>query len=447
MIFRSIFFLVSTCLLLLSATAQVGYSSAAMGMSQHKSPYQLIPSPDEVVEEEYFNYHLHQLPRPAADRTIHLDAQSLPLDGNRHLLQVGVSTRNLTEMTTRQRVNVSLVIDCSGSMAHEDRIGKSKAAILTFIDQLEPEDHVSLVAFESQARVLLPAQAIGNGAAVRLAVEQLLAGGSTALEAGIRLGYETLLPAVRPGFDNRMIILTDAIANTGIIDPNAIVERHDGFRSEVELSFSLIGVGVDFNYELSRTITANGRDQVHFISKPEHIEKIFVREVEALLYPIARQPRLHLTLPQGVTLERIYGYAPRVNGQQISLNLRDFNAGLTQVVLLEVRGSQRDLRQFSALLTYREPAQGPVGNLRADLRPADQDNDLSKNHLIAQMAASLEEMAVAYHTGQKSRAQQTLVDQLQAADRQPDLLVDNDVRRMCEILANYRNGLGELVGR
>ena len=102
-----------------SLQAQEGYSSAAMSMSQSKSGQAILPQPEEVIEEEYFNYHIHQLPRPTAQQPAHLDAQWIGIGPDRYLVQLGLSTLRLEEMPSRQNVNVSLVVDKSGSMGYE----------------------------------------------------------------------------------------------------------------------------------------------------------------------------------------------------------------------------------------------------------------------------------------------------------------------------------------
>lgn len=428
-------------------TAQEGYSSAAMSMSQAKSGQLILPKPGEVIEEEYFNYHIHQLPRPTVQAGAALDAQWIGVGPGRSLLQFGLSTLRLEELPDQQRVNVSLVIDKSGSMSYEEKLVKTKQAMLAFLDQLHPEDRLSIVTFDHMAEVVLHCQAVGDKTAARTAINNIQWGGSTNMPGGIQLGYQTLLAGAESGRDNRMIILTDALTNTGVIDPEAIVKQTEGYRADVELSYSMIGVGIDFNYELTRLMTANGRDQVHFISNPDDIEKIFVQEVESLLYPIGRNPELRISLPQGLSLHRLYGYQPNINGNTIEMRLRDFNAGLSQVVLLEVTGDPRLLSGVRATLDYRKPGQGAEVRLDTKLGEARPINDLSKNLAIAKMAASLKAMAEYYHNGSPDAAEDALDVQIGLVKSEFPAPRDADIERMLEILENYRKNVRSLAQR
>lgn len=446
-LFVSSFLLSLLIVPLYSILAQEGYSSAAMSMSQSKSGQLILPKPGEIIEEEYFNYHIHKLPRPSVQAGAALDAQWVGIGAGRSLLQFGLSTLRLEELPDQQRVNVSLVVDKSGSMSYQEKMEKTKKAMLAFLDQLHPEDRLSIVTFDHMAEVVLHCQAVGDKKTAEAAINNIQWGGSTNMPGGIRLGYQTLLPGAESGRDNRMIILTDALTNTGVIDPEAIVKQAEGYRADLELSYSMIGVGIDFNYELTRLMTANGRDQVHFISNPDDIEKIFVQEVESLLYPIGRNPNLRISLPQGLRVEKLYGYQPKVSGNVIELRLRDFNAGLSQVVLLEVTGDPRQLNRVSATLDYRKPGQGAEVRLDTRATEARTDNDLAKNLAIAKMAASLKAMAEHYENGLPDAAEDVLDVQIGLVKNEFPAPRDADIDRMLTILENYRKNVRSLAHR
>lgn len=434
-------------LFLSQLSAQEGYSSAAMSMSQQKSAELLIPSAQEVVVEEYFNYHIHQLPRPSKGKSLHLDAQTLTLPNGQHLLQVGITSLRMEEIEQPQAVNIVLLVDKSGSMGSGNKLVKSKQAMQRFVEQLQPEDQLSIVAFDSETEVLLPSQPVGDLSQVRSAIEAIQLGGSTDMDKGIAEAYRNLLPGVKTGRDNRMIILTDALTNTGTIDPELIVKNTQGYRAEVELSFSLIGVGIDFNHELTRLITANGRDQVHFISDANDIEKVFVSEVESLLYPIGRKPQLVISLPAGLSISQTYGYHPSLSGQRFSLPLRDFNAGLSQIILLELSGKANKLDDLLVNLSYTSPQQGEIQTIRTEAVPSESTTDLQKNLAIARMANSLQEMARLHENGQTQAAQDAVDIAIGEVKKICPSPRDPDVEHMLQILENYRKRVCELAGQ
>lgn len=434
--------------LLPSLNAQRGYSSAAMSMSQQKSAQQMIPKAAEIVVEEYFNYHTHQLPRPQNGQRIALDAQSMALANGNHLLQIGISSLHLQEMATRQQVNVVLLIDKSGSMGSDEKLVKSKQAIHRFVEQLQPEDQLSIVTFDSETEVVFPNQPIGDLIQVRQAIEAIQLGGSTDMNKGIAEAYRNLLPGVKPGCDNRMIILTDALTNTGVVDPEAIVKATSSYRADVELSYSLIGVGIDFNHELTRLITANGRDQVHFVSNSNDIEKIFVNEVESLLYPLGRQPKLSVNLPNGIAIERTYGYQAQHGKTDYHLNLRDINAGLSQVILLEVKANKlRQIQEIDVRLNFTDAGSKQEAQLKTQPSMTETTVDLEKNLGIARMADSLKDMARLYNQGDTQAAQDVVDIAIGDAKRNFSAPRDKDVEHMLGILDNYRKRVCDLAGR
>jgi Ca-activated chloride channel homolog len=87
----------------------------------------------------------------------------------------------------RPPVNLALVIDRSGSMGG-DKIEKAREAALEAVRRLAPDDIVSLIAYDTNAQTLIPAQRVGNGRQLERAIRGLEVGGNTALHAGVTRG-------------------------------------------------------------------------------------------------------------------------------------------------------------------------------------------------------------------------------------------------------------------
>ena len=111
------------------------------------------------------------------------------LDDGTQLVRVGVSAREV-EPTERPRVNVTLVVDRSGSMDIRNRLGLVQSSLALLADRLAGDDTVSVVSFEDQARPILEPTPVRDTGKILDAIEELEPGGSTNLEAGLRLGYE-----------------------------------------------------------------------------------------------------------------------------------------------------------------------------------------------------------------------------------------------------------------
>jgi Ca-activated chloride channel family protein len=142
----------------------------------------------------------------------------------------------------------SFVLDVSGSMA--GKIATLAAGVLRGLAELEPEDRFRVVAFNDRGHSVtegfLPATA-ENVESAEGAVRALSAAGSTNLYEGLALGLD--------GLDSErattVVLITDAVANTGVIDPvrfHELLRQHD-----VRLSSFL--VGNSGNWPLMRTMS------------------------------------------------------------------------------------------------------------------------------------------------------------------------------------------------
>ncbi len=443
--------------------AQQGYSSASMGMSKQKSAQLIIPQPDEIVVEEYFNYHTHNLPLPEGNLAVGLDVRwgnnQVSPTSNEAVLQIGLTTGRKEAYLNSPPVNISLVIDKSGSMGAEGRLVKTKQAMAELVKYLRPKDFISIVQFDHVANVVLPTQNVTDLAKIQQAISSIQLGGSTNLHDGIMLGFQEALKNDRTNVSSRVIVLTDAIANTGVIDPEKMIQNSQGYSAENSIDFAMIGVGVDFNYQLSRQLTQHGKNQIHFINDPDDIKKVFVNEVEALLYPAAKMPSLEIEFGENLELTQLYGYDPTIGNQTIRLNLNNMNAGLTQVILakFKVKGGKEKGTKVKVKLNYFDIQKNKMvsQNLSTNLEIDNswtahnmlQDREVEKNYRIAQMAQDLKIMSEFYQKNQPFAAKGHLSLAIEAIKKEYPNPTDVDFLRMLNILENYMGRLNGLMAK
>lgn len=443
--------------------AQQGYSSASMGMSKQKSAQMIIPQPDEIIVEEYFNYHTHNLPLPEGNLAVGLDLKwgnnMVSPASNEAVLQIGLTTGRKEAYLNSPPVNISLVIDKSGSMASEGRLVKTKQAMAELVKHLRPKDFISIVQFDHVANVVLPTQNVNDLTKIQQAISSIQLGGSTNLHDGIMLGFQEALKNDRKNVSSRVIVLTDAIANTGVIDPEKMIQNSQGYSAENSIDFAMIGVGVDFNYELSRQLTQHGKNQIHFINDPNDIKKIFVNEVEALLYPAAKMPSLEIEFGENLEVAQFYGYDPTMDNRTIRLNLNNINAGLTQVILtkFKVKGGKEKGTQVIVKLNYFDVQKNKMVSqkLRTNLEIDNswtahnmlQDREVEKNYRIAQMAQDLKIMSEFYQKNQPFAAKGHLSLAIDSIKKEYPNPTDVDFLRMLNILENYMGRLNNLLAK
>jgi Ca-activated chloride channel family protein len=411
--------------------------------------------PDEVAIEEFVNYHRHRLPMPKAGQAVAMDVRwgnDEVSNGQRNaVLQIGFTTPSVNERTNLRPLNLALVIDKSGSMADGDKMSRVKESLRVMLDKLRDDDIVSIIVFDTDAEVLFPAQRIGNGDKIRRAVESIEPNGSTNLHAGLMLGYREAQKNFQKDATNRVILLTDGIANVGTTDPKKIAAESSELNG-LGVDLSTIGVGLELNNDLLRTLAKSGRGLYHFVADYKDIDKVFVTEVQSLISAVARNVKIEVEYDPNLQMERVYGYDTRYSKNSFSINLENMNNGVTQAIIsrfltadgrkslnpVKVRLTYFDVKKQRKVEEVQEIVLNGSGKNRTDLLI---DEEVMKNYTIAQLAESLDWMSKSFKAGKFAEAERYLNQSVaQANERYPNM-EDKDIRFILDIVENYRTDL------
>jgi Mg-chelatase subunit ChlD len=420
----------------------------------YTEPVNFTP-PDEVAVEEFVNYHKHRLPLPKVGQGVAMDVRWGNDEVSRNqpeaVLQIGFTTAEVDERTDLRPLNLALVIDKSGSMSESDKMSRVKESLRAMIDKLRPDDVVSLVVFDSEAEVLFPAARIGNGTEIRQAIDCLEPDGGTNLHSGLMLGYKEAQKYYRKDSTNRVILLTDGIANVGVIEPSRISAESSEFNGQ-GIDLSTIGVGLSLNNELLRSLAKSGRGLYHFISDYKDIDKVFTDEVQSLVSSVAKKVEVSVEYNSNLQVEQIYGYTPHRKSNGFSIDLDNMNNGLTQVVMTKFR--VKDLERMSSSvkvrLSYFDSARKKqVENVQEiSLNFSNQDNcrlladvEVKKNYTIAELSRSLFEMSKSFKNGKYKEAERFLNQSTAEAHRRYPNMEDKDIRFVLDIVENYQTDL------
>jgi Mg-chelatase subunit ChlD len=435
------------------ALAQDATSTAAAARTRYLAELGVIPASREVAVEEFINYHRHQIGRPRAGEAVSLDVRwgSDQVErGREAVLQVGFSTALANDRQQLRPLNMALVIDRSGSMAASDKLSRVKAALLELISQLRARDVLSIVVFDSEAQVLLPARPVGDGEAIKQLIRRIEPGSSTNIHAGLMLGYTEALKNYRSDVTNRVVLLTDGIANRGVTDPDKIAQDSLSFNDR-GIDLSTIGVGLDLNKDLLRQLAKSGRGLFHFVADAQDIEKVFIKEVQSLVSPVASEPNVEIEYDPGLELAQLYGYEPELRNGRMIIKLDNMNHGMTQVILLRFRLARKRLYNSQPSVkvhfTYYDlerkrqvvKTEESFINVRNGL-PGDmlKDREVGKNYSIAQLAQAIREMATACEARRFQEAEKLLTAAIaQTYQRYPNL-EDEDIKRNLMIVQKYQ---------
>lgn len=233
----------------------------------------------------------------------------------------------------RTPLNLSLVIDRSGSMAG-DKLRYAKEAALYLVDQLQQEDYVSIVTYETGVEALVTSNRVGDKELLRKRIRAIMDGGSTNLHGGMLEGYAQVGATFKEGYVNRVLLLSDGLANVGISDTPSLVAIAKNKLNLNRISISTFGVGLDFNENLMTALAESGGGNYYFIHNPEEIPSIFKNELKGLGQVVARDAVLRIDLPEGLNVERVYGSTFEQNGRQLVVRMGEMVAGTKRAILV-----------------------------------------------------------------------------------------------------------------
>ena len=443
------------CGLNANALAQEGTSTAAAARTRYMSGMGLIPSSREIAVEEFVNYHRHQIGRPRAGEAVALDVRWGNDQANgpqpEAVLQVGFSTALVNDRQQLRPLNLALVIDKSGSMAEADKMSRVKESLLELVSRLRDTDVLSIIVFDSEAQVLLPARTMTDREAVKREIRSIEPGSSTNLHAGLMLGYREALKNYRTDATNRVVLLTDGIANQGVTDPGQITRESLAFNDK-GVDLSTIGVGLNLNKDLLRQLAKSGRGLFHFVADGQDIDKVFIKELQSLISPVASEPRVDIDYDSGLELAQLYGYEPQLRERGMTIKLDDMNNGLTQVVLLRFRVTRRNDHgsrlPVNVRFTYydRDQKRQVTKTQQSFLTvtegpPVDmlKDNEVSKNFTIALLAQAIRDMALAVESQRYRDAGSLLTAAIAKTYQRYPTLEDEDIQRTLLIAQKYQD--------
>lgn len=258
--------------------------------------------------------------------------------GSDGLIYVDVKlTADTTPDTGERRpIDFALVLDVSGSMADENKIGLMKQACAGLQQHLTAQDRVSVVSFSTSARTVLGLQKPSSE--YQDAIRQLAASGGTNISAGLELGAEELRRAVRPGAARRIILLTDGhpTPNVGDWTPEGLRGVCKRFQQQ-GISVSAVGLGLDYNSKLLSDMAEAGGGSYHYVDSGQRIAGIYDAELRSLRTLVARGVSVSIEPVNGAQLVDVIEWTGERNGQALTVNAGDFESGRATKIVARLR--------------------------------------------------------------------------------------------------------------
>ncbi|MEU9407962.1 von Willebrand factor type A domain-containing protein [Streptomyces sp. NPDC048281] len=292
-------------------TASYGYARRTLADGDR-------PDPSTVRPEEFVNSFRQDY------RTPEHDGFTVTVDGARtsepdwSLVRVGLATRPADDPDQRPPAALTFVIDVSGSMGEPGRLDLARKSLDTMTDRLRDDDSVALVTFSEHAETVLPMTRLGgHRAEIHDAVDGLAPLSSTNLGEGVETGYATAVEGLRKNATNRVVLISDALANDGETDPNAILRRIDGDRREYGITLFGVGVGSDYGDALMERLADKGDGHTVYVSDTATAADVFCRRLPQNIDLVARDAKAQVAFdPHTVADFRLIGYQDRTVADQ-----------------------------------------------------------------------------------------------------------------------------------
>jgi len=271
-----------------------------------------IPPQDAVRVEEFVNHFDYDYASPDEGTfEVYSEAGISPFADGSHLLKIGIKGRDIRKKD-RKPANLVFVVDVSGSMQRENRLQLVKKSLKMMVAQLNSRDQVGIIAYNSTAWNVLQPTSIWNSRRVIDAIDRLYAGGSTNADQGLRLGYEMADRCFKKGRINRVILLSDGVANTGDTNPENLLRKIKSY-ADRGITLTTVGVGMgNYNDILLEKLGDKGNGQYHYVDNMKEARRFFVENLTGNLQVIARDVKIQVDFdPNIVAGYRLLGYENR----------------------------------------------------------------------------------------------------------------------------------------
>jgi len=419
---------------------------------------EIVPA-EEVRVAEYLQYYDQHFPEPqnsAVGLDLRLGNSVVPSEGGMVWLQIGLQTKS-DQTESVSPLNLAIVIDRSGSMADDDKMPYLKQSLNMFLQSLNSNDIVAVVTYNDRAEVLVPAQMLGSGHRIQQMIDSIQPGGATNLHAGMMLGFEEVNKNYDIRRNNRVILLTDGIANRGITDPQQIAVDALAYNNK-GIYLGTIGLGLEFNDSLLSQLADQGQGGYTFVDSTREMERIFREHVSGLTQRVASDVEIKVIPQQGVRLVGLTGFKGSPPTAGASIPLWPLGTGDSAVVLAELQAGAGstgyrplatvELEYFDEFaqrtVSTRQTIGAEMVSNMSRYNPT-WDLEIYRNVTIQRTAEAMKEIDRLFDGEKYEEAWRIAVDLEQQLNEVASLTGDSQISEDAALMRKYQQTLAEAV--
>lgn len=317
---------------------------------------------DAVRLEEMVNYFRYDYAEPGSGEIISVTQELIdcPWNEQSKLFMIGLRAIDIPE-EERPESNLVYLVDVSGSMSSDDKLGLAIGALKILTENLSENDRISIVTYAGSEKVVLDGASGDDTRKIVRALDELTSGGSTHGSAGIEKAYNIAENHFIEGGNNRVILMTDGDLNVGITsegDLKRLVET----KAKSGIFLSVMGFGMG-NYKDNKmeAMADNGNGNYYYIDSMREAKKVLGEEIFGTLFTVAKDAKFQVEFnPEFVKAYRLIGYENRkLNNQDFaddSKDAGDIGAGQNVTVLYELVLPDSDMEIPEIDLKYQDEA-------------------------------------------------------------------------------------------
>ena len=355
----------------------------------------------------------------------------LPGPGNGNIL-IRITAPQGLPVDDRPPLNLCLVLDKSGSMGDSGKIDFALKAAHSLVDRLGPGDMLSIVTYDQRVRTVVRAMPVNNREKLHRIIDKIQAGGRTFLSGGLEEGFRQAKRGKRRGYINRILLLSDGLANVGITDRDTL-RRRTSAMSESGVSVSTFGMGLDFDERLLATMANGGGGSYHYLARSRDIVTALRNEFNMAAATVATGVEIIIKPLNDSRLGDVSGYGWSREGNSIVIGVGDVSAGEQRSLMASLNvQNQRpgDLSVADVSIRYRDPSTGRIVTRKSgtvslevvgELETYNKgfDNEVLEKNSIIKSNVKMEEASDLVETGDRDGALKVLKDAARALTSAP----------------------------